>query len=60
LNLSSNRFLPFPRFAIPNNPTGYIVCVENSPRIQYCGDDSVFDPQELACVFVGPAALGPH
>ena len=26
------RFLPFPRFPLPGDPTAYIVCVEDNPR----------------------------
>ena len=32
----------------------YIVCVGYEPRIQYCGDGTVFDPQILTCVYAGP------
>ena len=32
----------------------YIVCVGYEPRIQYCGDGTVFDPQVLTCVYAGP------
>ena len=29
----------------------YIVCVGHEPRIQYCGEGTVFDPQVLTCVY---------
>ena len=32
----------------------YIVCVGYDPRIQYCGEGTVFDPQVLTCVYAGP------
>ena len=61
-----NRFLPFPRFPLPGDEYSYIVCVENQPRIQACGDYSVFDPQLLTCVYIEegpglppPGAFGP-
>ena len=40
----------------------YIVCVHQQPRIQYCGDGTIFDPQVLTCVYLEPPHLGgaPH
>ena len=38
----------------------YIVCVGAQPRIQYCGDGTVFDPQVLTCVYLEPAHGAPH
>ena len=38
----------------------YIVCVGLAPRIQYCGDGTVFDPQVLTCVYLdAPVHAGP-
>ena len=31
------RFLPYPRFPLPGDPTSYIICVNDQPRIQFCG-----------------------
>ena len=38
----------------------YIVCVGHQPRIQYCGDGTVFDPQVLTCVYLEPVHSAPH
>lgn len=45
------RFLPYPRFPLPDDKSAYIVCVYNKPRIQNCGYDSYFDEQTLSCVY---------
>jgi len=65
-NAVARRFLPFPRFPLPGDEYSYIVCVENQPRIQACGEYSVFDPQLLTCVYLdkgpglpAPGAFGP-
>ena len=50
-NAVARRFLPYPRFPIPNDDYSYIVCVQDQPRIQYCGDGTVFDPQTLTCIY---------
>merc|ERR1719228_626222 len=50
-NAVARRFLPFPRFPKPNDETAYILCVNNNPRIHYCGDNSVFDSQTLSCLY---------
>ena len=47
------RFLPYPRFPHPGDDASYIVCVNDQPRIQFCGDYSAFDPQTLSCVYIG-------
>ena len=38
------------RFPMPGDETAYIVCVADNPRIHYCGDNSLFDPQTLSCL----------
>ena len=43
--------MPFPRFPIPGKDANYIVCVDGSPRIQACGEGTIFDPQILTCVY---------
>ena len=58
-NAVARRFLPFPRFPLPGDDASYIVCVNDLPRIQFCGDYSAFDPQLLTCVYVGEP-LPPH
>merc|ERR1711953_430546 len=51
-NAVARRFLPFPRFPLPGHDLSYIVCVNDQPRIQACGDYSAFDPQLLTCVYI--------
>ena len=41
-------------FSFVGDDYAYIVCVGYEPRIQYCGDGTVFDPQVLTCVYAGP------
>ena len=50
-NAVARRFLPYPRFPLPDDPYAYIVCVYDRPRIQYCGHGSYFDEQTLSCVY---------
>ncbi len=50
-------FLPFPRFPLPGDASSYIVCVNDVPRIQFCGEYSSFDPQLLTCIYADEA---PH
>merc|ERR1711862_318663 len=59
-NAVARRFLPFPRFPKPGDETAYIVCVEGSPRIHYCGDNSVFDSQTLTCIYYEEKHLQPQ
>jgi len=59
-NAVARRFLPFPRFPKPGDETAYIVCVEGSPRIHYCGDSSVFDSQTLTCIYYEDKHLQPQ
>jgi len=49
-NAVARKFLPFPRFPNPDDESGYIVCINNNPRKQACGDNSVFDPKTLSCL----------
>ena len=35
-------------------------CVEDSPRIHYCGDNSVFDSQTLTCIYYEDKHLQPQ
>ena len=35
-------------------------CVEDSPRIHYCGDNSVFDSQSLTCIYYEDKHLQPQ
>ena len=35
---------------MPGDESAYIVCVADNPRIHYCGDNSLFDPQTLSCL----------
>lgn len=59
-NAVARRFLPYPRFPLPGDPTSYIICVNDQPRIQFCGDYSAFDPQTLTCIYEEPPhAAGP-
>jgi len=58
-NAVARRFLPFPRFPDPSDEAGYIVCVNNEPRIQHCGDGAVFDPQTLSCLYYEEQDLAP-
>ena len=45
---------------ISGDDYAYIVCVGLQPRIQYCGDGTVFDPQVLTCVYLdAPVHAGP-
>jgi len=53
-NAVARKFLPYPRFPLPGDDYAYIVCVGYDPRIQYCGEGTVFDPQVLTCVYAGP------
>jgi hypothetical protein len=62
----ARRFLPYPRFPLPGDPSSYIICVNYQPRIQFCGDYSAFDPQTLTCIYTeeplphgGGPAFGP-
>ena len=41
---------PMLRFPMPGDESAYIVCVADNPRIHYCGDNSLFDPQTLSCL----------
>merc|ERR1711923_183473 len=60
-NAVARRFLPYPRFPMPGDEYAYIVCVADQPRIQYCGEGSVFDPATLGCVYYeDPHAAGPY
>merc|ERR1712242_686638 len=59
-NAVARRFLPYPRFPKPGDETAYIVCVEDSPRIHYCGDNSVFDSQTLTCIYYEDKHLQPQ
>ena len=59
--ISTNYNLIFLCFMLGDD-FAYIVCVGAQPRIQYCGDGTVFDPQVLTCVYVDPPHGGgaPH
>jgi hypothetical protein len=46
-----DRFLPYPRFPLPGDDAAYIICVNDQPRIQHCGDYSLFDAQTLSCIY---------
>merc|ERR1712203_322001 len=59
-NAVARRFLPFPRFPMPGYESAYIVCVADNPRIHYCGDNSLFDPQTLSCLNYEPEHLIAH
>merc|ERR1712107_278191 len=59
-NAVARRFLPFPRFPMPGDDSAYIVCVADNPRIHYCGDNSLFDPQTLSCLNYEPEHLIAH
>ena len=65
LLIPSRRFLPYPRFPLPDDKYAYIVCVYDKPRIQYCGEYSYFDEHTLTCVYEEQhphhvAAAAPH
>merc|ERR1712200_136564 len=59
-NAVARRFLPFPRFPMPGDDSAYIVCVADNPRIHYCGDNGLFDPQTLSCLNYEPEHLIAH
>merc|ERR1712117_920719 len=40
--------------------TTFFKCVEGSPRIHYCGDNSVFDSQTLTCIYYEDKHLQPQ
>ncbi len=47
----ARRFLPFPRFAVQGRPDLYIICVNELPRLQSCGNSGgLFDSSSLSCV----------
>ena len=48
------------RFPMPGDETAYIVCVADNPRIHYCGDNSLFDPQTLSCLNYQVISLRSH
>ena len=43
------RFFPFPRFAVPDQPGLYIICVDSQPRLKQCPNGADFDPTTLGC-----------
>ena len=45
---------------MPGDESAYIVCVSDNPRIHYCGDNSVFDPQTLSYLYLEPQHLAGH
>jgi len=45
---------------MPGDESAYIVCVADNPRIHYCGDNSLFDPQTLSCLNYEPEHLIAH
>merc|ERR1712126_175262 len=48
----ARRYYPFPRFAIPNEPTLYAICVNGLPRLNSCGAGSRFSQETLSCMEV--------
>eukprot|EP00095_Tigriopus_kingsejongensis_P007774 snap_masked-scaffold154_size301342-processed-gene-2.15 protein:Tk07774 transcript:snap_masked-scaffold154_size301342-processed-gene-2.15-mRNA-1 annotation:"GJ15814" len=48
----NQRFYPFPRFAIEEQPNLYLTCVNDQPRLQSCGPGSQFDPDVLGSSMV--------
>ena len=48
----------FRRFPVPGDNTTYIVCENDEPRIQHCGDYSFFDSQTLTCFYEEPIIHG--
>lgn len=46
----NQRYYPFPRFAIENQPELYLTCVNNLPRLHSCGPGTQFDSNVLGCV----------
>jgi len=50
-NAVARRFLPYPRYPVPDDKGLYIVCVYDQPRIQYCGEGSYFDEATLTCIY---------
>ena len=51
-NAVARRLLPYPKVQMPGDETAYIVWVADNPRIPYCGNNSVFDPQTLSCLYL--------
>ncbi|XP_023344298.1 protein obstructor-E isoform X2 [Eurytemora carolleeae] len=45
----ARRFFPYPRFPIPNEPKLYIICVDGMPRLNSCGEETIFDEETLGC-----------
>lgn len=43
------RFFPFPRFAVPDDPQLYIICVNNVPRLHTCQEGTIFSEATLGC-----------
>ena len=58
-NVKLNHWNSFALY-LSGDDYAYIVCVGLAPRIQYCGDGTVFDPQVLTCVYLdAPVHAGP-
>jgi len=45
----AKRFFPFPRFPVPKDPQLYIICVNGMPRLNSCGEGSLFSEASLGC-----------
>ncbi|KAK4027007.1 hypothetical protein OUZ56_016027 [Daphnia magna] len=43
------QFLPFPRYAVPNDCTRLVTCVNDYPRLISCGYGSAFNEDTLTC-----------
>lgn len=45
----NEQFSPFPRFAVDEAASVYLICVDNLPRLQSCGSLDIFSPDTLQC-----------
>lgn len=45
----AQRFFPFPRFAVPKDPSLYIICVNSVPRLHQCTEGTEFSEATLGC-----------
>ena len=45
----AQRFFPFPRFPVAKDPRLYIICLDGVPRLNSCGEGSLFSEESLGC-----------
>lgn len=49
LSSLAQRFFPFPRFPVAKDPRLYIICLDGVPRLNSCGEGSLFSEESLGC-----------